>query len=188
MALKLWAFFLCLWFTGICHARQAGLEKADVFDKQADRNKMNVDYVAAGKQLVKANDFIYTQANGVEGTLYTLESEILLLYFYDPTCEDCHELMEQLNTSGIVNQLINEGRLQILAVYPEEDMDLWMPYVEQVPSNWINGYDKGATINVEGLFLLTSLPSLYLLDEEKNIILQTTTFDDIEQELKKNIK
>lgn len=161
MALKLWKFFLCLWFTGICHAQQQDLEKA--------------------------NDFIYTQANGVARTLYTLESEVLLLYFYDPTCEDCHELMEQLNTSETINQLIDEKRLLILAVYPEEDMDLWMPYTKQVPPNWINGYDKGATINVEGLFLLTSLPALYLLDEEKNILLQTTTFNDIEQELEKKI-
>ena len=187
MALKLWVFFLCLWFTGICHARKQGLEKANVFVKQANRSENNFDCVAVSKQLQKANDFIYTQANGVEGTLYTLESEILLLYFYDPTCEDCHELMEQLNTSEIINQLKDEKRLLILAVYPEEDMDLWMPYTKQVPSDWINGYDKGARINVEGLFLLTSLPTLYLLDEKKNILLQTTAFDDIEQELEKKI-
>jgi thiol-disulfide isomerase/thioredoxin len=176
-----------LWFAGVCHLPLQALEKVNVFVEQANSNKINFDYVAARKQLVKANDFVYTQANGVEGTLYTLESEILLLYFYDPTCEDCHELKEQLNTSEIVNQLIDEKRLVILSVYPEDDMDLWMPYTKQIPSNWINGYDKGATINVEGLFLLTSLPTLYLLDEEKNIVLQTTTFEDIEQELEKKI-
>lgn len=161
MVLKCWIMFLCLWFAGVCHAQQRDLEKA--------------------------NDFVYTQVNGVGGTLYTLESEMLLLYFYDPTCEDCHELMEQLNRSGTVCQLIAENRLLILAVYPEEDMDLWMPYTQHVPSNWINGYDQGATINMGGLFLLTSLPTLYLLDREKNIVLRTITFDDIEQELEKKI-
>lgn len=161
MVLKRWIMLLYLWLPVVCYAQQQGLERA--------------------------NDFIYTQANGTEENLYSLESEIVLLYFYDPTCEDCHELMEQLNASETVNKLLAGKRLQILAVYPEEDMDIWMPYTQHVPATWINGYDKGATINIEGLFLLTSLPTLYLLDEEKNIILQTTTFHDIEQELGKKI-
>lgn len=158
--IKYWVVFWSVWIAGICHAQQPALEKA--------------------------NDFVYIQANGEQGTLYALDAEILLLYFYDPTCEDCHRLMEQLDTSPVINRLIAEKRMSVLAVYPEEDMDLWTPYVKQVPSNWINGYDKGATINMKGLFSLTSLPALYLLDKEKHIILQTTAFDDIVRALEMN--
>lgn len=153
--------FICLWLAGLCQAQQPVFEKA--------------------------NDFVYTQADGEQSTLYALESEMLLLYFYDPTCEDCHALMEQLAASETVNQLIEENRLQILAVYPEDDMAEWKPYVSHIPPNWTNAYDDGARINMEGLYLFTSLPALYLLDGEKRICLQTTAFDDVERELKKEL-
>lgn len=133
----------------------------------------------------KASDFVYTLADGTQHTLYSLQSEMILLYFYDPTCEDCHELMEQLNTSEIISRLISNKRLLILAVYPEEDMEIWQPYADHIPSTWINGFDKGATINMEGLYNLTSLPAVYLLDDKKNISLQTIRYTEIERELEK---
>lgn len=142
-----------------------------------------VTLFAQESTLPKANDFVYTMADGTQHSLYTLQSEIVLLYFYDPTCEDCHQLMVDLNTSEVINQLIDSKRLSVLAVYPEEDMEVWEPYIDAIPSVWINGYDKGAVINTEGLYYMTSLPALYLLDKEKNICLHTTDFKDIEREL-----
>ena len=133
----------------------------------------------------KANDFVYTQADGTQHTLFSLQSEMILVYFYDPTCEDCHELMSRLNMSDIVNRLIDRERLTVLAVYPEDDMEVWEPYVDVIPTVWINGYDKGAVINTEGLYTITSLPAVFLLDKEKNICLQTVAFKDIERELLK---
>lgn len=159
MIARCWIILFCVWFAGICHAQHASLEKA--------------------------NNFVYTQADGTQHALYALQSEMILLYFYDPTCEECHALMEQLNESEFVNQLIADNRLSILAVYPEDDMEIWEPYVSRVPSTWINGYDKGATVHSEGLYFFISTPVLYLLDEEKNICIQTTSFEAIEQELMK---
>ena len=154
---RCWIVLFCVWFAGICHAQHISLEKA--------------------------NNFVYTQVDGTQHTLYALQSEMVLLYFYDPTCEDCHELMEQLNVSGVVNEMIADNRLSVLAVYPEDDMGVWEPYLSHVPSTWINGYDKGAIVHSEGLYHFTSLPTLYLLDKEKNICVQTTSFDAVEQEL-----
>jgi hypothetical protein len=132
----------------------------------------------------KASDFTYTLASGEQGTLYALRSEWILLYFYDPACEDCQVLMEQLNASEILNRLIDEKRIRVLAVYPEEDTAVWLEQAEHVPQTWINGYDKDAAIYTKGLYRMMSLPVLYLLDRDKNIRLQTATADEIENELK----
>jgi cytochrome oxidase Cu insertion factor (SCO1/SenC/PrrC family) len=132
----------------------------------------------------KANDFTYTLASGKQGTLYALGSEWTLLYFYDPTCEDCHALMERLNASETLNRLMEEKRIRVLAVYPEEDTAVWLEQAEQVPQAWINGYDPGAVIHTEGLYRMTSLPALYLLDRDKNIRLKTASADEVEKELK----
>jgi cytochrome oxidase Cu insertion factor (SCO1/SenC/PrrC family) len=132
----------------------------------------------------KAGDFTYTLASGKQGTLYALRSEWTLLYFYDPECEDCQALMKQLKASKTLNRLIGEKRIQVLAVYPEDDTAVWLEQAEHVPQTWMNAYDRGAVIYTEGRYLITSLPALYLLDRLKNIRLKTADAHEVENELK----
>lgn len=116
--------------------------------------------------------------------MYALQSEWLLLYFYDPSCEDCHALMERLNASESINRLIGENRLLVLAVYPEEDTEVWLEQAEHMPPTWINGYDRGAGINREGLYPMQTLPALYLLDRDKKLCLKNATAEEVESKLK----
>jgi peroxiredoxin len=153
---------LCLWYAGACLAQSPASGTPE-----------------------KASDFTYTLASGKQGTLYALRSEWILLYFYDPACEDCHALMERLNGSKRLNRLIEAKRIRVLAVYPEDDTAVWIEQAEHVPRTWINGYDKGAVIHTEGLYRMTTLPALYLLDRHKNIRLKTATADEVEDELKR---
>ncbi len=136
-------------------------------------------------RLEKAGDFVYTPASGEKGSLYALSSNWLLLYFYDPTCEDCQALMEKLSTSDVLNRLIAEGELQVLAIYPDNDSAQWKNYATHIPATWINGYDEHSTIILESNYMFRSLPALYLLDKEKYIRLQETTAEAVEKELKK---
>jgi thiol-disulfide isomerase/thioredoxin len=153
---------MCFWMAGICPAQSP-----------------------VSGQLEKANDFTYTMASGRQGTLYALQAEVILLYFYDPECEDCHALTERLNGSEAVNRLVGDKRMEVLAVYPEEATAEWLAWAEQMPPAWINGYDKGAKINTEGLYPMKTLPALYLLDAHKNIRLKEATAEETECELKR---
>jgi hypothetical protein len=92
--------------------------------------------------------------------------------------------MERLKASETLNRLIGEKRIRVLAVYPEEDTAVWLEQAEHVPQTWINGYDKGAVILTEGLYGMTSLLALYLLDRDKYIRLKTAAADEVENELK----
>ena len=133
--------------------------------------------------LEQANDFTYTLASGKQETLYALRSEMLLLYFYNPDCDDCHALMKQLAESNTVNRLIDGKKLIVLAVYPDDDMETWNEYAGHVPQKWINGYDKGVKIHSEGIFIINQYPTLYLLDMDKKIRMKEMTFKELESEL-----
>jgi len=160
MYAKIGLITICLWITNICHAQQP-----------------------KSGNLERANDFTYTLASGEQHTLYTLQSDMLLLYFYDPTCEDCHLLMSQLETSKIVNNLIDGKKLTVLAVYPDDDTEIWNEYADHVPQKWINGYDKGVIIHTEGIYIIHRFPTLYLLDRDKKIRMKEMSFKDLENTL-----
>jgi thiol-disulfide isomerase/thioredoxin len=128
----------------------------------------------------KAADFTYTQANGKNGTLHAIRSDYTLLFFYNPGCHTCKEIMEQLTSSLRINYLMQEKKLTIVAVYPDEDLTEWNKYLPEVPEEWINAYDKGANVQNEEIYDLKAIPTLYLLDKDKKVILKDTTFEQIE--------
>ena len=165
MYTKFGLIIICLWIANICPAQQPD-----------------------SGSLEQANDFMYTLASGEQHTLYALRSDMVLLYFYDPTCEDCHLLISQLETSNIVNRLIDDQKLTVLAVYPEDDTELWNGYADHIPSQWINGYDKGVKIHTEGIYIINQFPTLYLLDKDKMIRMKEMTFAELENALRINDK
>ena len=116
---------------------------------------------------------------------YTLGSEWILLYFYEPTCEDCRLLTEQIAGSEILNRLFAEKKLQVLAIYPDNDRELWKSHASHLPEQWINGYDEHLSIIPGSNYLFHSLPALYLLDKEKYIRLRETTLEAIENAMRR---
>ncbi|MDR0749809.1 MAG: DUF5106 domain-containing protein [Tannerellaceae bacterium] len=128
----------------------------------------------------KAADFTYTLANGKNETLHAIRSDYTLLFFYNPGCHTCKEIMEQLASSLSVNYMMQEKRLTIVAVYPDEDLAEWNMYLTQVPGEWVNAYDKGAKVQNEEIYDLKAIPALYLLDKDKRVILKDTTFEQVE--------
>jgi thiol-disulfide isomerase/thioredoxin len=128
----------------------------------------------------KACNFAYTPANGPSETLYAIQADYTLVFFYNPGCHACKEITEQLTSSLRINYLVREKKLTVLAVYPDEDLAEWKIYLPQVPKEWINAYDAGANIQNNEIYDLKAIPALYLLDKDKKVILKDTTFDKLE--------
>lgn len=119
-----------------------------------------------------ANDFRYTLASGATGTLYGLKAEYVLLFINNPGCPMCREIREAITASPMLNEMIERGRLEVLALYPDEDLTEWQAYREQIPSTWINGYDAGCVIRERNLYDLTAIPALYLFDSGKRVLVK----------------
>lgn len=122
-----------------------------------------------------ANDFRYTLASGATGTLYGLRAEYVLLFINNPGCPMCREIREAISASPMLTELIEHGRLRVLALYPDENLDEWRAYREQVPASWINAYDDGCVLREKGLYDLSAIPSLYLLDAQKRVLVKDAT-------------
>ena len=132
----------------------------------------------------RANDFRYATADGRRRSLYDLQADYVLLFFNNPDCAMCKELREQIGQSPRLTELIASGRMQVLALYPDEDLTAWKAYRPNIPASWINSYDPGCRIREENLYNLNAIPSLYLLDRQKKVLVKdAASIAEIEQEL-----
>lgn len=122
-----------------------------------------------------ANDFRYTLASGRSSTLYALQAEYVLVFINNPGCAMCREIREAICSSPMLTEMIERGRLRVLAIYPDEDLTEWRNYRDQIPASWINAYDRGCVIRDKGLYDLHAIPSLYLLDSDKRVLLKDCT-------------
>ena len=79
--------------------------------------------------------------------------------------------------------MIGDKRLKVLSMYPDEDMKAWKEYLPTLPTHWLNGYDASQQIKNEELYDLRAIPTLYLIDRKKFVILKDAPFGEIEHYL-----
>lgn len=130
-----------------------------------------------------ATDFRYTLATGKQGRLYCIHSSYTLMYFNNPDCEDCKIVKKQMASSQVLNDLLRSKKLKILSLYPDKDLSIWSKNYSQLPDSWIRAYDKGTIVQKKELYDLKAIPTLYLLDKDKKVLLKDAPFEVIENYL-----
>ena len=120
----------------------------------------------------KANDFSYTVANGKSYRMYNVKSDFTIIYFNNPGCTICRDITNAMKESAIITEMVQKGRLKVLAIYPDEQLDEWHKHRADIPSAWINGYDKGTLIDREKLYNVNAIPAIYLLDKQKMVLVK----------------
>ena len=151
----------------------ARLASSDLIDevmrKKYDRE---VRLASLNKVGTKAADFKFADSRGRMFTLYGIKSELTLLFFSNPGCTACKGIIDVLNGDPTISSLISNGTMQVLNIYIDEDLEAWRSYMPIYPQNWYNGFDPDLTIRGEHLYNVRAIPSLYLLDREKTVILK----------------
>mgnify|MGYP002620048844 CR=1 FL=1 len=120
----------------------------------------------------KAADFKIKDRNGKVHSLYGIKAPYTLLFFTNPGCQNCKEIIEEIKANQNIDNLLSSGKLAIMNVYIDQDIDYWMEYSQVYPTTWTNGYDYGYAIRTDILYNVRAIPSLYLLDQDKNVILK----------------
>ena len=69
--------------------------------------------------------------------------------------------------------------MKVLTVYPDEDVALWRERLGDLSASWVNGYDKGQVITLKMLYDLSSIPSFYLLDKNKRVLLKDADWREV---------
>lgn len=134
----------------------------------------------------QALDFIYTLASGKQGTLHQIKSDYTLLFINNPSCEACTQTIEKLQSIPMIHKLISEKRMVLLSFYPDEDINDWRTHINEFPKEWIVAYDKALALKEENSYDLKAIPTLYLLDADKKVLLKDAPAQAIEEWLDKN--
>lgn len=119
-----------------------------------------------------ANDFELTLASGQRISLYDIEADYVLLFISNPGCPMCRDVKEAILASQLLSDMVEDESLKIVVLYPDADLDAWHAAKGDYPAAWINGYDAEQTIEADDLYDLKAIPSLYLLDAEKRVMLK----------------
>ena len=159
----------------------------DEYDRQIPQHTLHI--VKQNRLGEVANDFRYTLPNGTQHSLHTLDADYTILLFNNPGCEMCKEVIDQVEHSKKLAELSRQHRIVTLAIYPDEDIEAWRQYLSHMPKGWICGYDKEQTLTSERLYDLKAIPSLYLLDRNKHVLVKDgVSITDIENIISQGIQ
>ena len=127
-----------------------------------------------------ATDFTYYLPDGARRTLAAtpVNGDRLLLVFYDPECESCHAVLGQMAASSALAEAVQAGKISVLAVYTEGNEEAWRRALPDMPEGWAIGTDREA-VKTGALYDLKAMPSLYLLDGQKRVLLKDAAFEEI---------
>lgn len=121
-------------------------------------NSTKVDELAKIRPTYQLNMAMKNRV-GEKATMFPLlakaKGELILLFFHNPDCENCKEIKEAVKIKGI------DQKATILMVNPDE------------------------TKGLEELYDLKAIPTLYLLNKEKTVLLKDATLNQIEEYLQK---
>lgn len=128
----------------------------------------------------RATDFTYYLPDGTKHTLIAtpVKNDRLLLVFYDPECESCHEVLLQMAADTALAEAVRTGKLSVLAVYTEGNDEAWRKALPDMPEGWMVGTDREA-VKTGALYDLKAMPSLYLLDGKKTVLLKDAACEKI---------
>ena len=120
----------------------------------------------------KAADFRFADRRGRMTNLYDVKAEMTLLFFSNPGCNACMEIIEVLRDEPMISSQVASGRLAVVNVYIDEDIQSWRDYMPIYPEEWYNGFDPDLILRDNGIYAIRAIPSLYLLDSEKRVIMK----------------
>ena len=139
---------------------------------QKEKYARDARLCALNKVGTKAADFRFADRRGKIRTLYGVEAPYTLLFFSNPGCEACMSIINVLKEDPQISSMISSGRLKVLNIYIDEDLDAWRSYMPVYPEEWYNGFDPDFVIRNETLYNVRAIPSLYLLDSDKTVLLK----------------
>ncbi len=151
-----------------------------------DLDKMQYMYqqniCSLNRQGTQAADFKYRQmlSNGKykEGTLYGIKGDYTLLFFNNPDCNACGQILQAILDSPLLD-LVKGDKLKVLAMYIDENLEAWERNRSKFPKEWIYAHDQQMVLRDNNIYGLRAIPSMYLLDKEKRVILKDAPVEKV---------
>lgn len=117
-------------------------------------------------------DFEFKDIDNRKHTLYGIKAEYVMLFFSNPGCNACKDIIDQICSRPYIDEFISTKTLAIVSIYIDQEIDKWREYEPNYPRSWITGYDHLYRIREEQNYDIRAIPSLYLLDREKRVLMK----------------
>ncbi len=145
-------------------------------DVERSRYERDARLCALNRIGTKAADFRFCDRYGRIRNLYDIQADFTLMFFSNPGCNACMQIINALQHDSIC-AMIESGLLQVLNIYIDEDLQAWREYMPIYPDNWYNGFDPDFVLRNSEMYNIRAIPSLYLLDKEKNVLMKDVPED-----------
>jgi len=151
--------------------------KADWVSKDfKDDLRKQVDRIRPNLIGVKAHDLVMNSYKGIFVSLYDIEKDFTILYFWEPDCGHCAEATPKLK--ALYDKIRNQS-VEVFSVCTTGEKTKWEKYIEEHKLDWINGWDPDRRTNFGYYYNVESTPMIYILDRDKKIIAKKLSVDDI---------
>lgn len=159
--------------------------KVDELNKIKARSQLKILY--RNRQGNCAVDFSFINLLGQPGNLHSLQAPYIVILFYDPVSKYCRAATSELRNNPHLERLQQEILLIVVAVYTGVNSKLWLDYAASMPGQWLNVTDQ-QQIALHHKYDLHTLPSLYLLDGDKKVLLKNTSVKNLHNFLCDHVK
>lgn len=124
----------------------------------------------------KAQNLVMDSYKGIFVSLYDVEKEFTILYFWEPDCGHCKEATPKLK--AYYEKAKNEN-IEVFAICTTAEKEKWSKYIEENQLTWINGWDPQRSSHFDYYYNVQSTPMVYILDKNKKIIAKKLSVENI---------
>jgi thiol-disulfide isomerase/thioredoxin len=151
--------------------------KADWVTKEfKDDLRKQIDLIRPNLIGKKAENIVMDSYKGIFVSLFDIEKEFTILYFWEPDCGHCKEATPKLKA---YYDKPKDYSMEVFAVCTTSDKTKWTKYIEDNKLAWINGWDPQRSSHFDFYYNVQSTPTIYILDKNKKIIAKKLAVEEI---------
>jgi thiol-disulfide isomerase/thioredoxin len=151
--------------------------KADWVSKEfKDDLRKQIELIRPNLIGKKAENIVMDSYKGIFVSLYDIEKDFTILYFWEPDCGHCKEATPKLKA---YYDKPKDYSLEVFAVCTTSDKTKWTKYIEENKLTWINGWDPERSSHFDFYYNVQSTPTVYVLDRNKKIIAKKLAVEEI---------
>lgn len=124
-----------------------------------------------------AHNLVMDSHKGIFVSLYDIEKDFTIVYFWEPNCGHCKETTPKLLT--YYETKAKKENIEVFAVCTTSDKDAWTKYIEENKITWINGWDPQRSTHFDYYYNVQATPLIYILDRNKKIIAKKLSIEDV---------
>lgn len=128
--------------------------------------------------------------------LYSVQSDMIVICFWDPTCSHCKEVVPKVDS--IYNAKWKNQGVTVYGVMVDGGKETWLQFIrEKGLKNWLHVYQlpsqQQAEVNAgkagfRQLYDVYQTPVLYLLDKDKRIVAKKLNYQQLDEVINLKLK